>query len=291
MPNEAFKTVLPDAASGRAGALAEARAERAPAAGSPDERAPVSGRPLGPKADRPEIGSACHGFFVLRETPCPYLDGRHERKLVTELPVGDTALYSELSRAGFRRSHRFAYRPACTACEACVPVRVPVAGFRPSRSQRRIANRNRDLATESVRARADSEQYELFLAYLQARHNDGEMAAMSYADYRAMVEDTVLSTRLLQLRDGGGRLRAACLVDWLDDGPSAVYSFFDPSEPERSLGTEIILRLIAETARHGLPHVYLGYWIAGSPKMAYKARFRPIEALTPQGWRWLPEEA
>jgi arginine-tRNA-protein transferase len=233
------------------------------------------------------VGTPRQAYFVLRETPCPYLDGRFERKLVTELPAGDTRLYSELSRAGFRRSHRFAYRPACTACEACKPVRVPVADFRPSKSQKRIARRNLDLSLHPRSARADSEQYELFVAYLQARHGDGEMAGMAYSDYRAMIEDTVLPSEVVELRDARNRLRAACLVDWLDDGPSAVYSFFDPSEPDRSLGTEIILRLIAETKRRGLPHVYLGYWISESPKMAYKARFRPLEGLTRDGWRRL----
>lgn len=238
---------------------------------------------------RPALSEPCNALFVLRETPCPYLEGRFERKLVAELPPGDTTLYTELSRAGFRRSHRFAYRPACSGCEACVPVRIPVSGFRPSRSQKRIAKRNADLAVRSRPAKADGEQYELFLAYLQARHSGGEMSGMAYADYRAMIEDTVLQSQMIELRDGEDRLRAACLVDWLEDGPSAVYSFFAPSEPDRSLGTEIILRLIQETRERRLPAVYLGYWIANSPKMAYKAKFRPLEALGPTGWRLLPE--
>ncbi len=263
MPNEAFETRLDPLTA----------PEIAPAT-------PATG-------GRPRLETPRNALFVLRETACPYLEGRRERKLVAELPPGDTALYGELSRAGFRRSHRFAYRPACTACDACVPVRVPVSAFRPSRSQRRIANRNADLELGSRAARADGEQYELFLAYLQARHSDGEMASMSYRDYRSMIEDTVLPSRLVELRDDAGRLRAACLVDWLEEGPSAVYSFFDPSEPDRSLGTEIILRLIGETRRRGLPYVYLGYWIAQSPKMAYKARFRPLQGLTSQGWRAL----
>ncbi len=267
MPNEAFDTEL-----GKldASAFEEAGRKRAP---------------------RPQLVAPCTPLFVLRETPCPYLEGRLGRKLVAGLPPGDTALYTELSRAGFRRSHRFAYRPACRACEACVPVRIPVERFRPSRSQKRIAKRNRDLTSGSRAAKADGEQYELFLAYLQARHNGGEMAGMAYGDYRAMIEDTVLPSRLVELRDGAGRLRAACLVDWLDDGPSAVYSFFDPSDADRSLGTEIILRLIEETRSRQLPSVYLGYWIADSPKMAYKARFRPLEALGPDGWTLLPDSA
>ncbi|WP_119169207.1 arginyltransferase [Algihabitans albus] len=265
MPNEAFDTGL-DALT--ASAFEPSRRKQIP---------------------RPELAAPCNALFVLRETPCPYLPGRFERKLVAELPPNDTAFYTELSRAGFRRSHRFAYRPACSGCEACVPVRIPVARFRPSRSQKRIARRNADLTVWSRAAKADVEQYELFLAYLQARHSGGEMASMAYADYRAMIEDTVLQSRMIELRDGENRLRAACLVDWLEDGPSAVYSFFDPSEPDRSLGTEIILRLVRETRSRELPVVYLGYWIANSPKMAYKARFRPLEALGPDGWRLLPD--
>jgi arginine-tRNA-protein transferase len=274
MPNEAFKTgLVPE--------------DAAPLPTAGEASAPDTARARPSPAPRPVLEAPRQTYFVLRETPCPYLEGRQERKLVTELPPGDVALYSELSRAGFRRSHRFAYRPACSGCEACVPVRVPTASFRLRRSQKRIAKRNADLTLHTGAARADAEQYELFVAYLQARHGEGEMAAMSYADYRAMVEDTVLPTRLVELRDGARRLRAACIVDWLEDGPSAVYSFFDPSEPDRSLGTEIILRLIAETARRGLPYVYLGYWIAESPKMAYKARFTPMEGLTADGWRVL----
>lgn len=277
MPNEAFKSGLsPEPDTGL------------PTPPDGPARCPSERQP---EVRRPSLPVPRQSYFVLRETPCPYLPGRQERKLVTELPPGDTALYSELSRAGFRRSHRFAYRPACRGCEACMPVRVPVAGFRPSRSQKRIARRNADLVLANRPARADAEQYDLFVAYLQARHGDGEMASMSYADYRSMVEDTVLATRLVELRDAQGRLRAACLVDWLADGPSAVYSFFDPAEPDRSLGTEIILRLIGETGRRRLPYVYLGYWIAESPKMAYKARFVPMEGLTALGWQVLEPPA
>lgn len=227
-------------------------------------------------------------FHVLPDTPCPYLPGRWERKLVTEV-YGRNAgrLYTRLSRGGFRRSHHFAYRPACTACNACVPVRVPTAEFTSSGPLRRIERRNVDLAAEFRPPAASAEQFALFSRYLGARHADGEMAGMTFADYRAMVEDTSLATAVMELRGAERRLLAACLVDWLEDGASAVYSFFDPAEVRRSLGKLCVLALIREAARRGLPFVYLGYWIAESPKMAYKARFRPLEGLVEGSWRRL----
>ena len=243
---------------------------------------------LGPPASRPErlSGGAAKAFFVLRESPCPYLPGRRERKLLTRIDgPGATAFYSLLSRAGFRRSHIFAYRPACDGCEACIPVRVAVGAFRPSRTQRRVLTRNRDLTWSERPAKAGVEHYELFLRYIVARHGDGEMASMDFAEYRAMVEDGRLDTRLHEARTPGGDLAAVCLADWLEDGASAVYSFFEPALDRRSLGTWMVLALIDEARRRGLPHVYLGYWIDGAPKMSYKARFRPLQGFGADGWR------
>jgi arginyl-tRNA--protein-N-Asp/Glu arginylyltransferase len=136
--------------------------------------------------------------------------------------------------------------------------------------------------------RATREQYTLFGRYLDQRHGDGEMAGMDFRDFRAMVEDTAVETRMLELRDASDALVAACLADWSSDGVSAVYSFFSPQESRRSLGTEMILRLIEIACSDRLPFVYLGYWIQNSRKMAYKSRFRPLEAFGPQGWRPLP---
>ena len=133
--------------------------------------------------------------------------------------------------------------------------------------------------------RATREQYGLFGQYLDHRHGDGEMAGMDFRDYRAMVEDTAVDSRMLELRDRGDALIAACLTDWSSDGLSAVYSFFTPDEARRSLGTEMILRLVDVARNDQLPYVYLGYWIPNSPKMSYKARFRPLEAFGPQGWQ------
>ncbi len=233
---------------------------------------------------------ARHAFYVMRETACPYLEGRRERKLLTDLdhPAAQ-ALYSRLSRAGFRRSHGIAYRPACGDCAACVPVRVKAQAFVPGPSFRRVLRANRDLRDLQQPASATAEQFELFRRYVTSRHWDGEMAAMSRADYRAMVEDTRLDTRITEYRDPEHRLTAACIVDWLEDGPSAVYSFFEPDLHRRSLGSFIVLSLIEQARAAGRPHVYLGYWIAASRKMDYKIRFRPIEGLGPEGWRTIAD--
>ncbi len=235
--------------------------------------------------DRPR-----HSFFVLRETPCPYLPDRMERKLVTELTGRRmSASYGDLSRGGFRRSHLFAYRPACRSCSACVPVRVAARQYSPGKSLQRLARRNSDLLVVLRSAEASYEQYRIFIRYLAARHPEGEMARMSFEDYRAMVEETAVETQLAEFRDAAGRLLAVCLMDWLDDGGSAVYSFFEPEATNRGLGSYMIHWLIEETTRRGLPYLYLGYWIAESPKMAYKARFKPLEGLQPDGWRGLTQ--
>jgi len=224
-------------------------------------------------------------FYRTASLPCPYVEARTERKLITEIGGHDASrFYSELSRAGFRRSHHLAYRPACSGCASCVPVRVPVERFEPSRTLRRTIAANADLAARGVAARASAEQFKLFARYQRSRHAESDMASMTYGDYRAMIEDSPVPTMLLELRAPGERLVATCLVDLLDDGLSAVYSFFDPDAAARSPGTYVILALIDEARRRGLPYVYLGYWIGESRKMAYKTRFRPLEALTSRGW-------
>ncbi len=228
-------------------------------------------------------------YYVMAEGPCPYLPGRRERKLITEIPgstAGEaTAFYSLLSRAGFRRSHQFAYRPACTGCAACVPVRVRAAEFEASASLKRVARTNRNLAATERLAEPTDEQYALFNRYIQARHGDGEMADMTELDYGGMVRHSRVETRMAEYRDAGGKLVAACLFDRLEDGLSAVYSFFEPELDGRSLGNHMVLWLIETARAEALPYVYLGYWIAQAPKMSYKARFRPLEALGDTGWK------
>ena len=237
------------------------------------------------RAGTPGLLEPGQQFFATTAVPCPYIDGRAERKLIVELAGGEAAaFYDELSRSGFRRSHRFAYRPACGTCEACVPVRIAVARFAHTRSSRRVCNLNRGLTGAMVPARASQEQYRLFQAYQRSRHHDSEMAAMTYGDYRAMVEDTPVRTAAVEFRDADDRLVAATLLDRLDDGLSAVYSFYDPGAERQSLGTWSILWLVEESRRLGLAYVYLGYWIAQAPKMAYNGRFPALERLGRDGW-------
>ena len=224
-------------------------------------------------------------FFATAPVACPYIIGRAERKLIVELGGGNAALfYDDLSRAGFRRSHHFAYRPACRGCSSCVPVRIAVDRFHHSRSTRRICNTNRDLSGRFIASRATPDQFQLFSAYQRLRHSNSDMASMRYADYRGMVEDTPVRTAIAEFRDGAGQLVAVSLVDLLDDGISAVYSFYDPQQPRRSLGIWSVLWLVGQCRSQGQPFVYLGYWISDSPKMAYKARFPALERLVGGVW-------
>jgi arginine-tRNA-protein transferase len=171
-----------------------------------------------------------------------------------------------------------------------VSVRIKAGEFRPSRNFRRISELNRDIAGTVTRPDPTSEQYSLFRRYLDARHGDGGMADMTALDYATMIEDSHVETRLVEYRpleknaDGERPLIAACLTDLLTDGLSMVYSFYEPTEQQRSFGTNMILDHIERANRLGLPHVYLGYWVDGSRKMAYKARFLPQERLGMNGW-------
>lgn len=225
-------------------------------------------------------------FYYSAPAPCPYIPGRIERRIFADLCGPQAAFsYELLSEAGFRRSLGFAYRPACPGCNACVPVRIPVAKFQDTKAWRRVKAANRDLSPAEMPSRATAEQYALFCRYQQARHGDGEMARMTMADYKTMVEVGAMDSMVLELRAADGSLIGACLTDRMARGLSAVYSFFDPAQPRRSLGTFLILELIELARRTGLDFVYLGYWIENSRKMAYKARFQPLEALTRDGWK------
>ena len=227
-------------------------------------------------------------FMGTRALPCPYIPGRVERKVVTDLANPDAMdLYDNLARAGFRRSHSLAYRPACPGCTACVPVRIRVNDFHWSRSFRRLIKRNAHLTVRDMAGHATIEQYYLFTRYQRSRHADGEMASMSFRDFHAMIEDSPIDTRIIEFRDPEDTLVAVMLADRQVDALSAVYSLFDPDLDKYSLGTYMILWLVQQAINQSLLHVYLGYWIKESPKMSYKARFRPLEALTPDGWQTL----
>ena len=230
-------------------------------------------------------------FYVTAPYPCSYLPDRMARSQVaTPSHLINSDIYTELVKAGFRRSGVFTYRPYCDGCRACVPVRIRVRDFDPSRAQRRILRRNEHVHAVETQPLATGEQYALFSRYVLTRHRDGDMADMDFDDYRAMVEESPVETAIVEFRDDSaeGRLVGACLVDWLSSGVSAVYSYFDPQDPRRGLGTYMILWLVDAAARRGLPYVYLGYWIADSSKMAYKRAFRPLEFFGPDGWTELP---
>jgi arginine-tRNA-protein transferase len=226
-------------------------------------------------------------FFVGTLTqPCPYLPGRLESKVVTEL-AGEHAvtLHDELTRVGFRRSHSLAYKPACRACDACVPVRIRVAEFEPGQSLKRVWRRNADLTASERSPCATREQFDLFTRYQRSRHATGGMALMDFADYKSMVEDTPTDTFVVEFRNGEGRLVAVTLSDRLSDGLSGVYKIFDPEDRRRSAGTFVVLWHIERARGMSLPYVYLGYWIADCRKMSYKMRFQPLEAFGADGWR------
>lgn len=251
-------------------------------------------------------------FYVTAPQPCPYLHGRAERKLFTALS-GDSAqvLNNTLSRQGFRRSQNVLYRPSCESCVACMSARIRVRDFVPTRTQRRIMRRNDTIRRAITSAWSTEEQYELFRRYLDHRHADGGMADMDMFEFAAMVEETPVLTRVMEYRapplppvpgapaeagaairpapppitDEGDDLVGVCLTDILDDGLSLVYSFYDPARERDSLGSHIILDHIAMARDAGLPFVYLGYWVPGSRKMAYKARFGALEIYKGGVWQ------
>ncbi|KLK94843.1 arginyl-tRNA-protein transferase [Microvirga vignae] len=234
-------------------------------------------------------------FYLTSPSACPYLPGKEERKVFTHI-VGRRGreLNEILTQGGFRRSQTIAYRPACDTCRACVSVRVLVDEFEPSGNLKRVLKNNADLIGYEIPNRPSSEQYALFRHYVDARHADGGMADMSVLDYSMMVEDSHVDTKLIEYRRRGidsaitgrgeGDLIAVSLMDVMSDGLSMVYSFYDPDHQDRSLGTFMILDHIRRARMMGLPYLYLGYWVEGSKKMGYKARFTPQERLGSHGW-------
>ncbi len=229
-------------------------------------------------------------FYVTAPQPCPYLEGRMERKLFTALQ-GEFAekLNDTLSKQGFRRSQNVLYRPSCAECSACLSARIRVADFTPSRSQRKTKRRNEGLRREATSPWATEEQYALFRSYLDSRHAEGGMADMDIFEFAAMIEETPIRSRVIEYtdmdEDGEKELAAVCLTDVLDDGLSMVYSFYDPKYAASSLGTYVIMDHIEIARDAGLPYVYLGYWVPGSSKMGYKAKFSSLEIYHRGEWR------
>jgi arginine-tRNA-protein transferase len=219
------------------------------------------------------------------EHRCSYLSNRLARSVFVDPALAiDASRYGALLDLGFRRSGAYVYRPACGSCQECRPVRVPVAEFRPTRAQRRCLRRNAGLVVKPE-GELSAEHYALYRKYLYARHPGGGMDPEDRDAFRSFLSSAWGYTEILAVRDGNGRLLAGGVVDCVPQGLSAVYTYFDPVEFERSLGTLMILSEIERARTLRVPYLYLGYWVPGSVKMDYKRNFQPLEVLTPAGWR------
>ena len=228
-------------------------------------------------------------FYVTAPQPCPYLEGRMERKLFTALQ-GENAqkLNDSLSQQGFRRSQNVLYRPSCAECSACLSARIDVSAFTATKSQKRVLRRNKHIERRATSPWATEDQYDLFRTYLDTRHADGGMADMDVFEFAAMIEETPIRSRVVEYT-AEDALIGVCLTDVFGDGVSMVYSFYSPEHVRNSLGTYLILDHIQIARDAGLPYVYLGYWVPGSQKMGYKANFSGLEVFNGGAWQKVPD--
>lgn len=223
-------------------------------------------------------------FYITTPYPCGYLDDRQAQSLIAAPHhLIDHRVYSELIQLGFRRSGKFAYRPHCENCMACVPVRIPVAAFKPNRTQRRAWKHHAVLTAKVLDLHYSEEHFRLYREYQRARHSGGGMDADNVEQYRSFLTQSNVESVLVEFRENGV-LKMVSVVDSVKDGLSAVYTFYDCHDTQASYGTYSILWLIEWCRQLELPYLYLGYWIAESPKMAYKQGFKPLEALQEQVW-------
>ena len=218
------------------------------------------------------------------QSDCPYIEGKVEQRIAVDIS-NDPKCHDVLAAAGFRRVENWVYRPACPQCNACTPWRVDVSGFSPTQSMARIIQRNNDLTRTISSPDPKEEHYALFKSYVKTRHSDGQMAKMNQHEFRSMIRNSPIETVLVSYKDRESRLVASILVDIQSDGLSAVYSFFDPTLKSLSLGTFMILDLIAVAMESQLDWLYLGYFVKGSQKMSYKARFEPAEIFQNGYWQ------
>lgn len=227
-------------------------------------------------------------FYLTIPSPCPYLPDRMERKIFTQLdPISGPYLNNYLTHAGFRRSQNVIYRPACEQCRECQSMRISVETFTPGKSFKRVLAKNSDITRTVSESFATQEQFDLLHRYLTSRHMGGGMSDMDFFRYEMMVENSATHSEIVEYRIADNTLVACVLIDVLSDGFSMVYSFFDPNLSNHSLGNFMILDHIQRCKDTYLPYLYLGYWVKGSPKMHYKAKFSPCEILGKDGWNTL----
>ena len=224
-------------------------------------------------------------FYMTETIPCAYLPGQEERKIFTNLCDDNAHSFNDkLTLAGFRRSQKIAYKPACKNCQACISIRVNIREFKFTTSFRRILNKNKHIIKKQTLPNATRTQFELFKLYLETRHQSGEMSNMTPIDYISMIENTDVNTHITEYINEKNQLIGCALIDPLSDGLSMVYSFFNPNMSKYSLGNFIILDQIKKCQEQELNYLYLGYWIKDCQTMTYKTRFQPLEYLTNQGW-------